>query len=46
MCAETKRLGERLQNLCIEYRNGERALPQFLEAVAHNIRFGVERVNL
>lgn len=40
---ETRQLGNRLGTLCREFANGQRRLPDFLRAVGHNIRFGVER---
>lgn len=40
----TKELQTRLKNLCQEYSAGNRQLDEFLTAIAHNIRFGVERM--
>ena len=40
---ETRRYNARLVNLVVQFRNGQRNLEDFLRAIGHNIRFGVER---
>ncbi|KAH3849518.1 hypothetical protein DPMN_091921 [Dreissena polymorpha] len=35
-----RQVQQRLKSLCMEYKTGDRELPNFLCAVGHSIRFG------